>query len=63
MKIACLQFAPTIGNVNENIARANQVLVAADVKDGDLDLLVLPELALTGMLIGAFELATRATAE
>lgn len=56
MKVACLQFAPTIGEVNENIARADQILAAASIKDGDLDLLALPELAFTGMSIGTIEL-------
>ena len=46
MKIACLQFAPTVGDLEGNIARANAVL-AEQLPDG-LDLLVLPELALTG---------------
>jgi len=47
MKIACLQFAPTVGDLAGNIARADAVLAEQSL-DG-LDLLVLPELALTGI--------------
>ena len=47
MKIACLQFAPNVGDLEGNIARANAVLAEQSL-DG-LDLLVLPELALTGI--------------
>lgn len=46
MKIACLQVAPEIGKIDENIARTNKLL--EDAQAGDFDLLVLPELALTG---------------
>ena len=47
MKIACLQFAPQLGKVDENIARVDALLEAADMSN--LDLLVLPELAFSGM--------------
>ncbi|KAK3994721.1 hypothetical protein QBC44DRAFT_285459 [Cladorrhinum sp. PSN332] len=49
MKIACLQFAPHVGDVDNNLDRADAVLnsVKEEVLDS-LDLLVLPELALTG---------------
>jgi protein N-terminal amidase len=48
MKVACLQFAPEVGKVEENIARAEKVLQNTHLPD-DLDWLVLPELAFTGM--------------
>lgn len=49
MKIACLQFAPQVGDVDNNIGRADAVLRRANPDDLDsLDLLVLPELAFTG---------------
>lgn len=64
MKIACLQFAPQVrhleevpwiisrltpgqvGDVDNNLNRADSVLSKANV--GDLDILVLPELAFSG---------------
>lgn len=46
MRIACLQFAPQVGDVNNNLNRADLILSRANV--GDIDLLVLPELAFTG---------------
>ena len=46
MKIACLQFNPTLGAVQENISRANAILESN--KPSQLSLLVLPELAFTG---------------
>ena len=50
MRIACLQFAPQVGRVSDNIARADAILSEADPDDLDgLDLLVLPELAFSGM--------------
>ncbi|KAK0735564.1 hypothetical protein B0T21DRAFT_412180 [Apiosordaria backusii] len=49
MKIACLQFAPQVGDVDNNLNRADAVLNKARPGDLDnLDLLVLPELAFTG---------------
>lgn len=49
MRIACLQFAPQVGDVSNNLNRADSVLAKADPHDlEDLDLLVLPELAFTG---------------
>jgi predicted amidohydrolase len=49
MRIACLQFDPHLGEVDNNLNRADAVLDKVDsaVLDG-LDLLVLPELAFTG---------------
>lgn len=46
MRIACLQFSPHLGDVNNNMDRADQVLNNAN--PGNLDLLVLPEMAFTG---------------
>ncbi|KAK0392341.1 hypothetical protein NLU13_1837 [Sarocladium strictum] len=46
MRIACLQFAPQVGDVDNNLNRADSILSRVDPKD--LDLLVLPELAFTG---------------
>ncbi|KAH6626087.1 carbon-nitrogen hydrolase, partial [Chaetomium sp. MPI-SDFR-AT-0129] len=49
MKIACLQFAPKVGDVSNNIARAEDVLAHADPADlKNLDLLILPEMAFSG---------------
>ena len=47
MRIACLQFASELGQVSENIARADELLAAAAPQN--LDLLVLPECAFTGL--------------
>lgn len=47
MRIGCLQFAPQVGDVDNNLNRADAVLNRADPED--LDLLVLPELAFSGM--------------
>lgn len=47
MKVACLQFAPEVGKVQENIARADSILLEAQLPF-DVDWLVLPELAFTG---------------
>ncbi|KAL2133652.1 hypothetical protein VTI74DRAFT_1967 [Chaetomium olivicolor] len=49
MKIACLQFAPHVGDIYNNVCRADAALRKADPDDSVLfDLLVLPELAFTG---------------
>lgn len=47
MKIACLQFAPEVGRVQENIKRADDILRSAAIPS-DLTWLVLPELAFSG---------------
>ena len=49
MRIACLQFNPKLGQVEDNISRAEALL--AEVDTTNLDLLVLPELAFTGSKI------------
>ncbi|PKK49005.1 hypothetical protein CI102_6017 [Trichoderma harzianum] len=46
MRIGCLQFAPQVGDVDNNLNRADAVLFKANPED--LDLLVLPELAFSG---------------
>ncbi|KAI9049211.1 hypothetical protein LZ554_007058 [Drepanopeziza brunnea f. sp. 'monogermtubi'] len=46
MRIACLQFSPQVGDIDNNLNRADSVLSRANPQD--LDLLVLPELAFTG---------------
>ncbi|KAK4156296.1 carbon-nitrogen hydrolase [Chaetomidium leptoderma] len=49
MRIGCLQFAPQVGDVANNITRAEDVLSKADPDDlENLDLLVLPEMAFSG---------------
>ena len=49
MKIACLQLAPELYRLDENMAKADALL--EHVKPGDIDLLVLPEMAFTGKLL------------
>jgi len=46
MRIGCLQFAPTLGNLAQNIQRAEAILRKAAPQN--LDLLVLPEMAFSG---------------
>ncbi|PTB70499.1 hypothetical protein BBK36DRAFT_1107796 [Trichoderma citrinoviride] len=46
MRIGCLQFAPQVGDVDNNLNRADAVLSRANPED--LDVLVLPELAFSG---------------
>ncbi|KAL1876884.1 hypothetical protein VTK73DRAFT_9037 [Phialemonium thermophilum] len=49
MKIGCLQFAPQVGDVENNLNRADAVLSRVDPQElDDLDLLVLPEMAFSG---------------
>ena len=51
MRIGCLQFAPQVGDIDNNLNRADAVLSRSNQEDLDqVDLLVLPELAFTGML-------------
>ena len=50
VRIGCLQFAPQVGDVDNNLNRADSVLNRANSVDLDsLDLLVLPEMAFSGM--------------
>ncbi|GAM86724.1 hypothetical protein ANO11243_047430 [Dothideomycetidae sp. 11243] len=46
MKIATLQFAPRLGQRDDNIRHANEILNTKDLSN--IDLLVLPELAFSG---------------
>jgi protein N-terminal amidase len=49
MKIGILQFAPQVGDVDNNVDRAEAVLSRADPADlNNLDLLVLPEMSFSG---------------
>ena len=45
MKIAVLQFNPVKGDVKNNLTRAEKILLKGT---GDMDILVLPEMAFTG---------------
>lgn len=49
MRIGCLQFAPQVGDVDNNLNRADAVLSKANPED--LDILVLPEMAFSGMVV------------
>lgn len=49
MRIGCLQFAPKLGDVNNNLNRADAVLSKANPEN--LDLLCLPELAFSGIAV------------
>lgn len=52
MRIACAQFSPQVGDIDNNLNRADAVLNKAKPEQlENLDLLVLPELAFTGMSI------------
>ncbi|KAL7919352.1 carbon-nitrogen hydrolase [Trichoderma austrokoningii] len=46
MRIGCLQFAPQVGDVDNNLNRADAVLSKANPEN--LDILVLPEMAFSG---------------
>lgn len=49
MRIGCLQFAPQVGDVQNNLSLAEDVLGKVDPQELEsLDLLVLPELAFSG---------------
>ncbi|KAM9896718.1 hypothetical protein OXX79_007315 [Metschnikowia pulcherrima] len=45
LRIACLQFNPILGRVDQNVAKINHMMSRFNK---DIDLLVLPELAVTG---------------
>ena len=53
MRIGCLQFAPQVGDTENNLNRADAVLSKANPEE--LDLLVLPELAFSGTLSASGE--------
>lgn len=52
MRIGCLQLAPALGKLEENMATADKILDEAEQSPLSLrvDLLVLPEMAFTGKL-------------
>ncbi|KAA8573204.1 hypothetical protein EYC84_003707 [Monilinia fructicola] len=56
MKIACLQFSPQVGDVENNFTRANAILNKANPED--IDLLVLPEMAFSGYNFSSLEQIT-----
>ena len=56
MKIACLQFAPELGKTQENIRRADFLL--EHLSPGQCDLLVLPELAFSGLASACLDAQT-----
>ncbi len=49
MRVACLQFDPHLGDVSYNISRAEHIIEDAAAQDLKLDLLILPELAFSGI--------------
>ncbi|KAI9019241.1 carbon-nitrogen hydrolase [Phycomyces nitens] len=53
MKLACCQFEPTWGACQKNIAKADQLL--NKFKSGDIDVLVLPEMAFTGYVFNSLQ--------
>ena len=53
MRIATLQFAPRVGEVEDNIGRALDILEKHEGKLQNLDLLVLPEMAFTGQYLSS----------
>lgn len=56
MRIGCLQFAPQVADVDNNLNRADAVLSRAQQEELDgLDLLVVPELAFTGYNFSSLE--------
>ncbi|POS79629.1 N-terminal amidase [Diaporthe helianthi] len=56
MRIGCLQFAPQVGDIDNNLNRADAVLAKANQDDLDsLDILVLPELAFTGYAFSSLQ--------
>lgn len=49
MRIGCLQFAPQVGDVQNNLSLAEDVLGKLEPQElENLDLLVLPEMAFSG---------------
>ena len=57
MRIGCLQFAPVTGDVENNLNRADAIMSKAKVDE--LDLLVLPEMAFSGMFTPTAHLTAR----
>ncbi|EEB05462.1 N-terminal amidase Nta1 [Schizosaccharomyces japonicus yFS275] len=48
MRIACVQFCPEFGKVHKNVERLNKLLSNYSTALGKTDLIVFPEMALTG---------------
>lgn len=49
MKVACLQFNPSLGEVEENMRRADKLLDQSEALcNGEIDWLILPEMAFSG---------------
>ncbi|KAJ3281550.1 Carbon-nitrogen hydrolase [Rhizoclosmatium sp. JEL0117] len=48
MKLGLLQFAPVLGDIDGNLAKADLLLHDAKAKAGDFSLLLLPEMIVTG---------------
>ena len=46
MRIGCLQLAPKLGKFDQNVRKANDLLELT--QPGELDVLVLPEMAFSG---------------
>lgn len=64
MRIACAQYSPQVGDIDNNLTRADAVLHKAKAEQlEDLDLLVLPELAFTGKPSQTFSCAFAETGE
>jgi predicted amidohydrolase len=57
MRIAALQFCPFLGEVAASIDHAERLLYQDESRLQNLDLLVLPELAFTGMCVWRLALA------
>jgi N-carbamoylputrescine amidase len=57
VQVSCIQFEPTIGDVEGNLARSAELIRAAAAAGGQL--IVLPELANTGYVFETIEEATR----
>ncbi|WFD28397.1 hypothetical protein MNAN1_003407 [Malassezia nana] len=53
MRVACVQYAPALGRVADNAERVRTL--TASLQSGQVDLLVLPEMALTGYVFDSLE--------
>lgn len=48
LRVGCLQLEPTFKNPTKSIKRADEIIQEFGLQAGQLDLLVLPEMAFTG---------------
>ena len=62
MRIATIQFTPKLGDVKGSIAHAEDLLYKDEARLRNLDLLILPELALTGMYFSVLKVVSPAFA-